>query len=129
MGCWWLPCDPAADPGKALVKEEPDREEGLWQPGLPATQYLEGPDGSLGQRESDTEGEREWPAVEYPDEMEGPEWPAAEYLEEMEGPEWPAAEYPDEMEGLEWPAAEYLDEMEGPELPAAEYLEEMEGLE
>ncbi|CAM2117163.1 unnamed protein product [Caretta caretta] len=65
--------------GEALGKEESDREEGLWQPGLPAAEYpedLEGPDCSLGQRESGTEGEREWPAAEYPAEMEGPERPA-----------------------------------------------------
>ncbi|CAM2112785.1 unnamed protein product [Caretta caretta] len=73
--------------GEALGKEEPDRGEGLWQPGLPAAEYpedLEGPDCSPGQRESDTEGEREWPAVEYPEELE---LPAADYPDEMEGPE------------------------------------------
>ncbi|EMP36832.1 hypothetical protein UY3_05998 [Chelonia mydas] len=77
---------------EALGKEEPDREKGLWQPGLPAAEYpedLEGPDCSPGQRESDTEGEREWPAAEYLDEMEGPELPAAECQDKMEGPERP----------------------------------------
>ncbi|CAM2101099.1 unnamed protein product [Caretta caretta] len=85
--------------GEALGKEEPDRGEGLWQPGLPAAEYpedLEGPDCSPGQRESDTEGERDWPAAEY---LEEPELPAADYPEEMEEPELCAADYPEEMEG------------------------------
>ncbi|CAM2117835.1 unnamed protein product [Caretta caretta] len=112
---------------EALGKEEPDREEGLWQPGLPAAEYpedLEGPDCSPAQRESNTEGGWGWPVAEYP---EDPELPAAEYPEEMEDPELPAAEYPEEMEDPELPAVEYLEEMEDPELPAAEYPEEMEG--
>ncbi|EMP38743.1 hypothetical protein UY3_04062 [Chelonia mydas] len=90
--------------GEALGKEEPDRGEGLWQPGLLAAEYpedLEGPDCSPGQRESDTEGERGWPAAEY---LEEPELPAADYAEEMEDPELPAAEYTEEMEGPERPA-------------------------
>ncbi|CAM2113963.1 unnamed protein product [Caretta caretta] len=71
--------DPAADPGEALGQEEPDREEGLWRPGLPAAEYpedLEGPGCNPGQREPNTEGELELPAVEYLDELEGPERPA-----------------------------------------------------
>ncbi|CAM2098503.1 unnamed protein product [Caretta caretta] len=70
--------DPAANPGEALGQEEPDREEGLWRPGLPAAEYpedLEGPGCNPGQREPDTEQELELPAAEYPDELEGPERP------------------------------------------------------
>ncbi|CAM2112891.1 unnamed protein product [Caretta caretta] len=61
--------------------EEPDQEEGLWRPGLPAAECpedLEGPGCSPGQRESDTERELELPAAGYPDELEGPERPAGE---------------------------------------------------
>ncbi|CAM2102676.1 unnamed protein product [Caretta caretta] len=67
--------------GEALGKEEPDGEEGLWRPGLPAAEYsedLEGPGCSPDQHESNPEGELELelPAAEYPDELEGPERPA-----------------------------------------------------
>ncbi|EMP29247.1 hypothetical protein UY3_13639 [Chelonia mydas] len=72
--------------GEALGKEEPDREEGLWQPGLPAAEYpedLEGPGCSPGRRESDTDRELELPSAEYPDDLEGPERPAGETREEV----------------------------------------------
>ncbi|EMP31050.1 Thrombospondin type-1 domain-containing protein 7A [Chelonia mydas] len=85
-GCWLLPRDPAADPCEALGKEEPDRGEGLWQPGLPAAEHPEEPG---------------LPAADYPEE---PGLPTADYPEEMEIQELPAADYPEEMEGPERPA-------------------------
>ncbi|CAM2117322.1 unnamed protein product [Caretta caretta] len=90
-----------SDPDKDISQQAREGVYRLYQLLLHQREDLEGPDCSPGQRESDTEGEREWPAVEYLDEMEGPELLAAEYLDEMEGPELLAAEYLDEMEGPE----------------------------